>query len=167
MKCPICGNDTFDDETNRCLECYWKIDTSKAKKSSNKYSVNDYKKIYKRLIIDQYDFTGGEYDISSEYGPLALDVADTIEEIVISSKDRIVLPTQIFTFEILTKKHRLENDEIRLLEGDIYFEVYHLLREKSRDKSTSFSMRAVPSKELQWGMPYSFDYIFKNRPVTK
>ena len=65
MKCPVCGNDTFDDndyEYNICSECFWEYDPSQVKDpdlkgGANHHSLNGYKKIYEHLKQEHPDFT--------------------------------------------------------------------------------------------------------------
>jgi len=54
MKCPVCENDTFDDddfEYNICPECFWEYDIIQTEDpdfagGANRHSLNDYRKIY-------------------------------------------------------------------------------------------------------------------------
>lgn len=57
MKCPVCGNDTFDDidyEYEICEECFWQYDMTQVENptyvgGANCHSLNEYKKIYDKL----------------------------------------------------------------------------------------------------------------------
>lgn len=57
MKCPVCGNDTFDDESYEykiCAECFWEYDVIQVKQpnlagGANCHSLNEYRKIYYSL----------------------------------------------------------------------------------------------------------------------
>lgn len=65
MKCPVCGNDTFDEgdyEFDICTECFWEYDTLQVNNpdypgGANCHSLNDYKKIYQRLKTDNPSFS--------------------------------------------------------------------------------------------------------------
>ena len=65
MKCPVCGNDTFDDndyEYEICEECYWEYDKIQVKDpdfagGANNHSLNDYRKFYLRLKTEKPDFS--------------------------------------------------------------------------------------------------------------
>ena len=65
MKCPVCGNDTFDDndyEYEICEECYWEYDKIQVKDpdfagGANNHSLNDYRKLYFRLKTENPDFS--------------------------------------------------------------------------------------------------------------
>lgn len=99
-------------------------------------------------------------------------IVDAIVEEVLASKDRIVASVMDFTNKICVEKFGIKesgivqqiDDLAEYSEGGlcVYFDVFDKLLAKSKDKSNSFSMRAVPSREEKWGMPYVFDYIFKN-----
>lgn len=73
MKCPVCGNDTFDDkdyEFDICPECFWEYDILQVdeldyKGGANCQSLNEYKKIYWKLNKHRNDFDGGIYNIDS------------------------------------------------------------------------------------------------------
>ena len=114
-------------------------------------------------------YSDDDYDFSDGYKEMAHDIADEIEKVVISSKERIVTTTLEFVREVCENNNRLdiwdqvENDRI---DNFFYFDVFNFLQEKSRDKNTSFSMRKVPlPKDMNWGTPYDFEYIFKNSSV--
>lgn len=57
MICPVCGNDTFDDndyEYGICKECFWEYDLIQVENpeysgGANKHSLNEYRKIYQKL----------------------------------------------------------------------------------------------------------------------
>ena len=57
MKCPVCGNDTFDDKNfayNICPECFWEydeitLDEPDLTGGANQISFNNYKKMYADL----------------------------------------------------------------------------------------------------------------------
>lgn len=57
MKCPVCGNNTFDDkdyEWEICSECFWEYDLIQVKDptlsgGANRHSLYDYRKMYFRL----------------------------------------------------------------------------------------------------------------------
>ena len=57
MKCPVCGNDTFDEkdyEYDICPECFWEYDIVQVENpdfrgGANCHSLNEYLKIYKNL----------------------------------------------------------------------------------------------------------------------
>ncbi len=99
-------------------------------------------------------------------------IVDAIVEEVLASKDRIVASVMDFTNKICVEKFGIKesgivhqiDDLVEYSEGElcVYFDVFDKLLAKSKDKSNSFSMRAVPSHEEKWGEPYVFDYIFKN-----
>ncbi len=65
MKCPVCGNDTFDDndyEFDICEECFWEydplqVDDPDCAGGANKHSLNDYRKIYEKLKADNPAFS--------------------------------------------------------------------------------------------------------------
>lgn len=54
MKCPVCGNDTFDDkdyEFDICPKCFWEYDILQVDEpdyqgGTNCHSLNEYKKTY-------------------------------------------------------------------------------------------------------------------------
>ncbi|MBO4864203.1 MAG: sel1 repeat family protein [Eubacterium sp.] len=114
----------------------------------------------------------GEYFGTSDDGSLVEktitvnDIADEIERIVLASEKRIVISPMEFIANVCRDKFGLDDlksSNIECTSNDIFFDVYDILIEKSRDKSTPFSMRLVPEKEERWGMPYVFDYIFKKK----
>ena len=57
MKCPVCGNETFDDhdyEYDICEECFWEYDLIQVNYpdcsgGANHHSLNEYRNIYRRL----------------------------------------------------------------------------------------------------------------------
>ena len=57
MKCPVCGNETFDDNEyvyHICAECCWEYDRAQVKDpdfpgGANHHSLNEYRKIYRKL----------------------------------------------------------------------------------------------------------------------
>lgn len=57
MICPVCGNDTFDEddyEYNICEECFWEYDYFQVANpdyagGANHHSLNEYRKIYQKL----------------------------------------------------------------------------------------------------------------------
>lgn len=57
MKCPVCGNDTFDDndyEYDICEECFWEYDLIQVENpdfpgGANHHSLNEYRNIYQKL----------------------------------------------------------------------------------------------------------------------
>lgn len=57
MKCPVCGNETFDDkdyEYDICEECFWEYDLIQVdypdySGGANCHSLNEYRKIYQKL----------------------------------------------------------------------------------------------------------------------
>lgn len=57
MNCPVCGNDTFDDdkyEYKICSECFWEYDVVQVEQpnlagGANCHSLNEYKRIYYSL----------------------------------------------------------------------------------------------------------------------
>lgn len=65
MKCPICENNTFNDEDYEweiCKECYWEYDPSQVSEpdsegGANIHSLNQYKKIYKKLKEQNSNFS--------------------------------------------------------------------------------------------------------------
>lgn len=65
MICPVCGNNTFDDndyEYEICPECFWEYDLIQFKDpnledGANKHSLSDYRKIYKQLKQDNPNFS--------------------------------------------------------------------------------------------------------------
>ena len=65
MKCPVCGNDTFDDEDYEyviCDECYWEYDFIQVEHpdfagGANCHSLNDYRKLYYRLKNENPEFS--------------------------------------------------------------------------------------------------------------
>ena len=65
MKCPVCGNDTFDDkdyEFDICPECFWEydilqVDEPDYKGGANCQSLNEYKKIYWKLKENNVQFS--------------------------------------------------------------------------------------------------------------
>ena len=65
MKCPVCGNNTFNDYDyagSICKECFWEYDTVQVEDpdypgGANCHSLNEYKKIYKRLLADNPNFS--------------------------------------------------------------------------------------------------------------
>ncbi|MBR6402131.1 MAG: NUDIX domain-containing protein [Eubacterium sp.] len=65
MKCPVCGNDTFDEEDYEyeiCPECFWEYDISQVNNpdlagGANNHSLNGYKKIYEGLKKDNPQFS--------------------------------------------------------------------------------------------------------------
>ena len=93
------------------------------------------------------------------------DIADEIERIVLASDDAIRMSPMQFTIKVCKEKFGISDikGEVDFFDAlDVYFGVYDIILEKSKDKNNSFSMRAVPEKE-KWGMPYVFEYIFKNK----
>lgn len=65
MKCPVCGNDTFDEtdyEYEICPECYWEYDPIQVEEQdfsggANCHSLNEYKKMYQRLKDENPNFS--------------------------------------------------------------------------------------------------------------
>ena len=65
MKCPVCGNNTLDDnnfEYDICKECYWEYDSIQVNHpdlsgGANCHSLNDYRTIYQRLKKENPDFS--------------------------------------------------------------------------------------------------------------
>ena len=65
MKCPVCGNDTFDEndfEYDICSECFWEYDVLQVKRpdyagGANCHSLNGYRKIYWTLKANNPDFS--------------------------------------------------------------------------------------------------------------
>ena len=65
MKCPVCGNDTFnnyDYEFQICKQCFWEydqiqVDNPDYEGGANNHSLNDYKKIYDRLLKENPNFS--------------------------------------------------------------------------------------------------------------
>lgn len=65
MKCPVCGNNTFDDtdyEYEICEECFWEYDITQVENpdyagGANCHSLNEYKKIYYGLKNKNPDFS--------------------------------------------------------------------------------------------------------------
>ena len=96
-------------------------------------------------------------------------IVDTIVDEVLASNEQIVDCVAAFTDKVCKENfgvndiHNLEDYVMYSPEAlDLYFDVFDKLIEKSQDKNNSFVMRKVPSREEQWGMPYVFDYVFKN-----
>ena len=65
MKCPVCENDTFDEndyEYAICPECFWEYDIFQVENpdcsgGANCHSLNEYRKIYLRLLYDNPAFS--------------------------------------------------------------------------------------------------------------
>lgn len=65
VKCPVCGNDTFDDtdyEYDICSECFWEYDILQVEEpdlrgGANCHSLNEYKKIYWKLKENNNQFS--------------------------------------------------------------------------------------------------------------
>lgn len=65
MKCPVCGNETFDDndyEYDICEECFWEYDSVQVNDpnfsgGANFHSLNEYKDIYQKLKDDNPHFS--------------------------------------------------------------------------------------------------------------
>ena len=65
MKCPVCGNDTFNEmdyEYDICPECFWEYDTVQVKDpdysgGANRHSLNEYKELYKSLRKKNPEFS--------------------------------------------------------------------------------------------------------------
>lgn len=66
MKCPVCGNDTFDDNNDIdfdiCPECYWEYDKIQVADpdmagGANCHSLNGYRKIYLKLKAENPNFS--------------------------------------------------------------------------------------------------------------
>lgn len=65
MKCPVCNNDSFDEndyEYHICPECFWEYDWFQVENpdeegGANCHSLNAYKKIYQRLKMENPSFS--------------------------------------------------------------------------------------------------------------
>lgn len=65
MKCPVCGNDTFEDEDYEyciCEKCFWEYDSIQVANpnysgGANCHSLNEYKAIYQKLKSDNPHFS--------------------------------------------------------------------------------------------------------------
>lgn len=65
MRCPVCQNDTFDDNDylfNICKECFWEyddfqVDNPDFSGSANGHSLNEYRKIYNILKNNNPNFS--------------------------------------------------------------------------------------------------------------
>ena len=84
-------------------------------------------------------------------------IVNAIVEKVLSKEERIIATVAELTKEVCKEKYGFENVENRVEanegeDGDILFDVFYGLQEKSKDKSNLFSMRAVPSREMKWGL---------------
>ncbi|MBR6018863.1 MAG: EcsC family protein [Lachnospiraceae bacterium] len=97
------------------------------------------------------------------------DVVAAIVEEVLSSQERIVSSVYEMAVRIGKEKFNIDDIEKEVAcsdgESDVFGAIYNGLRRESRNKENAFSMRAVPHREMQWGIPYNIDYIFKKRTV--
>lgn len=65
MKCPVCNNDTFDDndyEYEICKECFWEYDVFQLENpdertGANNHSLNEFKKKYNKLKQENPNFS--------------------------------------------------------------------------------------------------------------
>lgn len=65
MKCPICQNETFDNndyEYQICEECFWEYDLIQVKNpdlsgGANKQSLNEYKRMYEKFKKSNPNFS--------------------------------------------------------------------------------------------------------------
>jgi len=94
------------------------------------------------------------------------DIADEIERIVLASEEKIKISPMDFIKKVCKDRFGISDPDKEIDSSDaldVYFGVLDLLQEKSRNKTSSFSMRLAPEKEMRWGMPYVFNYIFKRK----
>ena len=65
MKCPVCGKNTFEENNYKyeiCPECFWEYDVYQVENpdddgGANNHSLNEYKKIYFRLLEENPNFS--------------------------------------------------------------------------------------------------------------
>ena len=89
-------------------------------------------------------------------------VADAIVEEVLSKDDKTVMTVAQIIYKVCKEKFGIEDVEKEVeYDGiDACFSIFNELKERSRDKSNPFTMRAVPIRGEKWGLPYNFEYTF-------
>ena len=118
-------------------------------------------------LLQQYNYKQDIVPAKSAGKKITMnDIADEIERIILASDGRIKISPMEFILKVCKEKYGINSPNKEIDSADalnIYFGIMDLLQEKSKNKTSLFSMRLAPAKEERWGEPYVFEYIFKKR----